>query len=226
MGCIYAITNKENGKQYIGQSIKSAAARFKQHVSEARGNRAGSRCLNAAINKYGFEKFDVQVLTDNINSSDELNQLEAEYIRTLNTLVPNGYNIQFGGQSTGRYHCEDSKELMRQQKLGEKNHNYGKPRSDIAKANISKAKAGENHHFYGKTFSQEHKLKLSQSHKKYDTTLPMYIAFVRPRPDHSGSGYVVTNPSTKTKKYFTSTKFSMEEKLQQACDLLDSFNIG
>lgn len=225
MGCIYVITNQANGKKYVGQTTKTADVRFKEHIREARYNGSGSRYLNNAITKYGEDNFSVEVLIDNIDSAEELDSLETYHIKSLDTLAPTGYNIQTGGQAKGRRHCDESRELMRQKKLGESNHNYGKPRTDAAKANISKAKAGEKHHFYGKTLSDNHKTKLSKSHKKYDDSLPMYIGYVAPRERYPNTGYVVINPLTNKRTYFTSLKLTMDEKLQKANDLLESLNL-
>ncbi len=220
MGFIYVITNKITGLKYIGQTSKTIEKRLLQHFQEARGKRQGSRYLNHAINKYGPNNFEISLVEENNN--DSLDDLERKYIKELNTLAPNGYNIQIGGQSKGRKHCELSCELMRQKKLGENNHNYGKPRTDEAKHNISLAKSGEKHHFYGKTFNEDHKLKLSASHKKYQKDLPMYIGYIKPREGSHGSneGYVVINPITKKKKYFTSKKLTMQDKLNEAKALL------
>ena len=79
---------------------------------------------------------------------------------------------------------------MRESKLGEKNHNFGKPRTEETKRAISDAKNGSKHHFYGKELSFEHKLALSKSH----TELPMYIVYVKARPEHyTSSWYSVVN---------------------------------
>ena len=221
MGCIYVITNKTTNKQYVGQTNNSVEKRYKQHLNEAKTCVKGSRILNSALKKYGSDDFDLQVIEDNVFDQDILNNLERMYIEKLNTLCPHGYNIQIGGQSKGRIHCQESRDLMRQKKLGENNHNYGKPRSDETKKNISVAKSGEKHHFYGETFTHEHKIKLSKSHKKYDSNLPMYIGYIKPRKEYSScEGYVVLYPKTK-KRYFTSNKLKMEEKLQLAKDHLD-----
>lgn len=36
MACIYCITNKINGKQYVGKSITDAECRFKEHISDSK----------------------------------------------------------------------------------------------------------------------------------------------------------------------------------------------
>lgn len=41
---------------------------------------------------------------------------------------------------------------MRLSKLGEKNHNFGKPKSDETKIKISLSKSGKNHHFLVKNY--------------------------------------------------------------------------
>ena len=112
---------------------------------------------------------------------------------------------------------------MRNAKLGDKNHNFGKPRTDETKLAISNAKSGEKHHFYNKELSVEHKLALSKAHKKSHVDLPMYIVYVKERPSHYiSSGYSVVNHPVLKNKYFTSKKLSDEEKLNKAYEYLNS----
>lgn len=153
-------------------------------------------------------------------SEDLLDKYEIKFINLYDTLYPNGYNIKTGG-SKG-LHCDNSREKMRQSKLGEKNFNFGKPRDEKTKNNISKSKKGEKHHFFGKELSIEHKLNLSKSRKKDD--IPMYIVKLKARPKaFQSSGYAVINhPFLKT-KYFTSKIFTDEEKYNMALNYL-SFN--
>ena len=173
MGIIYLIKNKLNNKCYIGQTIRTLEKRWKEH-----SNRKGS-ILNNAILKYSPENFDVSVIIETDN--DKLDELEVKYIIEYNSLYPNGYNIQTGG-NINKKHCEESREKMRLSKLGEKNHNFGKPRSDETKQKIRQSKLGEKHHFYGKELSYDHKLNLSKSHKSND--LPMYMVYLNPRPKY------------------------------------------
>jgi len=53
---IYKITNKINGKVYIGQSI-DIERRFRDHK-----NCTAKNLLSAAIKEYGLENFDFEVL--------------------------------------------------------------------------------------------------------------------------------------------------------------------
>lgn len=211
MGYIYCLTSP-SGKKYIGQTTRTVEQRIDEHTK-------GSECriLASAIKKYGIAQFEIEVLEDADN--DQLDQLEKHYIAQLNTMHPNGYNIRSGG-SNGK-HCEESREKMRQAKLGAKNHNYGKPRSEEAKRNISVSKQKEKHHFYGKQLTLEHKLALSRAHKDYD--LPMYLVKVKDRPEvNRRGGYAVVNHPVLPTKYFTSQKFTNEEQLEMAYAYLRS----
>lgn len=50
-----------------------------------------------AIKKYGVENFLFELLDKGL-SIEEAEQKEIQYIKTKNTLVPNGYNIETGGK--------------------------------------------------------------------------------------------------------------------------------
>jgi group I intron endonuclease len=214
MGYIYCITSP-SGKKYIGQTIRDYKKRFNEHC------KLPGSCilLENAIKKYGKESMTFEILEE-IDNQD-LDQCEVFYINHFNTMEPNGYNIRSGGIDA--IHSEESRNRMRNAKLGYKNHNFGKPRTDAAKHAISLAKCGENHHFFGKTLSESHKLKLSESHKKYDTSLPMYLVYIKERPKYyQASGYAVINHPTLPNIYFTSKKISDEDKLNSALKYLKS----
>jgi group I intron endonuclease len=211
MGIIYCLTSP-SGKKYIGQTIRSLEKRFEEHCKSK-----DCIALYNAIHKYKPENFIKEIL---LTCDDNyLDEYETKYIVLHNTLYPNGYNIRTGG-SNGK-HCDESKEKMRLSKLGYKNHNYGKQRTDETKKKISEKKSGENHHFFNKELSYQHKLNLSKSHKKDD--LPMYLIKLKARPDvYKSSGYAVINhPFLKT-KYFTSKKFTEDEKYNMALQYLNS----
>lgn len=170
------------------------------------------------MKKYSKENFVIKELKF-VNNDDDLDGEEIKYIKIYNSVVPNGYNIRTGG-SKGK-HCVESREKMRQAKLGVKNHNYGKPRSEEFKALMSAKKSGVNHHFWNKELSEKHKEKLAKSHKKDENNhLPMYIGYMKARPKYyQDEGYVVTYP--KHRKHFTSKKYTLSEKLQMAKNYLD-----
>lgn len=225
MGIIYLIKNNQNNKIYIGQTTKDLNKRWGAHISSFKRFKNGSKhgcswALYGAFKKYGINNFSVFLLKKCPDNS--LDDIESFYIRVFNSMVPFGYNIRSGGK-TGK-HCKESREKMRQSKLGSKNHNYGKPRSEDFKRKLSIAKSGENHHFYGKKFQCDHIENLSKSHKKGGPSegLPMYMVYVKPRPEHyCYEGYAIVNHPMADNKYFTSKKLSMEEKFDLAKNYLD-----
>ena len=62
MAFIYKITNKVNGKIYIGKTEKSIELRFKEHCREFTKARSKDRPLYRAFNKYGVENFSIELV--------------------------------------------------------------------------------------------------------------------------------------------------------------------
>ena len=50
----------------------------------------------AAINKYGWDAFEVELL-EQCSTRAQLGEAEQRWIATLGTMVPNGYNVRAGG---------------------------------------------------------------------------------------------------------------------------------
>lgn len=94
---IYKMTNKINGKIYIGQSI-DIEKRIKEHFWKATNTKDVSynSAIHQAIRKYGQENFTWEVLEE--CDIDVIDKKETEYIQQYNSLTPNGYNILTGGQ--------------------------------------------------------------------------------------------------------------------------------
>ena len=93
---IYKITNLINGKVYIGQSIH-IERRWMEHC-----NPSSSSVISKAIQKYGKENFNFEVLKEfSIQDSDKLDEYEDYYIHYYNSLVPYGYNVS---ENTGVQH--------------------------------------------------------------------------------------------------------------------------
>lgn len=147
---IYKLTNKINGKAYIGQTIQSLKCRWNLHASKS----SGCLALKAALDKYGKENFEVVELF-NCNSIEELNQKEQEFISKFNTLAPMGYNLTTGGHHV--VFSDESKEKMSNSRKA-----YVQPKHVIEKQ--AQSRTGSKNHNFGKTFSLEHRKKLSDSH--------------------------------------------------------------
>ena len=86
---IYKITNKLNGKVYIGQTIHPKK-RFQEHCSSK-----DNLPIHLAIQKYGKENFSFEVL----EWTADYDAREKEFISFYQSLVPHGYNILDGSSS-------------------------------------------------------------------------------------------------------------------------------
>lgn len=103
-GYIYCITNKVNGMQYVGQTIRTIIQRWYCHKVESK-NIVDKMYFHSAIRKYGADNFDVEELErisckSKQELKENLNSLERHYISQLNTLRPNGYNLTIGGDTS------------------------------------------------------------------------------------------------------------------------------
>lgn len=110
---IYKITNKINGKIYIGQSVH-IERRFSEHKVSSHNPKS---LIHKALNEYGIENFDFSIIDE--CEENQLDEKEIFYIKYYNSLAPNGYNVQFGGSDTHIIPTEDVK--MIQQLLLDKN---------------------------------------------------------------------------------------------------------
>lgn len=100
VGVIYRVSNKLNGKYYIGQTTRKVGERWSLHKSEAR-NRPKAH-FHKAIRKHGERVFVVDVL-DRAETLEELNALEEGWIKHLCAMDPMyGYNHLAGGENYTR----------------------------------------------------------------------------------------------------------------------------
>jgi len=98
---IYKIKNLINGKVYIGQSvnIERRWAGHRQTVKNS-GDKSYDFPLYKSIRKYGIENFDFEVLE--ICKIEDLNRLEKKWMLFYSSVVPGGYNLQFGNNMTAK----------------------------------------------------------------------------------------------------------------------------
>lgn len=92
---IYCFVNQINNKKYVGQSI-DLNRRLKEHWNHC--GIAHNSAIDLALEKYGHEIFTTEILE--LCKPEELNDREAYWIETLNTISPNGYNLTKGGDYT------------------------------------------------------------------------------------------------------------------------------
>jgi len=112
-GTIYILENKINKKKYVGQTRGKFSSRLNSHFKN-------NSYIGNALRKYGLDNFKMYQIVYNKN---DLNLWEIYWIKELNTIYPNGYNLTYGGE--GGEKSEEAKANMR------------KPRSPEGKAAIA-----------------------------------------------------------------------------------------
>jgi len=139
---IYKITNKTNGRIYIGQTIRPINERIYGHIADSKRDRK-ERCrskIHKSIFKHGIDNFIFEII-DTALSQDELNIKEIYFINLYRSNIDNiGYNLLSGGKQNGK-HSEETKNKI----------------SLSSKAAALKAKINGKHWNEGRTISQEQK---------------------------------------------------------------------
>lgn len=91
---VYLITNNTNHKQYVG--ITNDYKRRWSNECTYPAEPKKRQVIQEAIHKYGKDNFTFEVLQRGLSIEDAVRE-EANLIRQLNTLTPNGYNVDPGG---------------------------------------------------------------------------------------------------------------------------------
>jgi hypothetical protein len=90
-GIIYKISSP-SGKVYVGQTIRS----FEKRMQEHRDSKSKCSAVRNAIDKYK-DQMKYEIVEDNV-PQEQLDEREIHWIKELNSLAPNGYNLNTGGQ--------------------------------------------------------------------------------------------------------------------------------
>jgi len=99
VGVIYKITNRVNGKIYVGKTISTVGRRWTQHKDYAKHKPEIDTYLYRAMRKHGIENFSVEVV-DSALLDEVLCGKECEWITKLDSANRTvGYNGTLGGQS-------------------------------------------------------------------------------------------------------------------------------
>lgn len=149
-GIIYSITNKENGKQYVGQTKWLLRKRWDAHVRAANHKSSPKHYLfSNAIRKYGRDAFLLEQI-DTADTLEELNRKEMEWIAKLGTFG-NGYNMTEGGGGVVGLR-------------GERHGMWGKGHLVAGDLNPMYGKTGNQHPMFGKQHSEVTRTKMRASH--------------------------------------------------------------
>jgi len=189
---IYLITNKVNGKRYVGQTKSTVGykERFRSHLEESRYRPEHVSYLHRAILKYGEDSFDIKRLLKNI-PENKIDFYEELWIKKLNTFCKNGcgYNMTYGGQGIHGYkHTEETKsklsdtskkywvelrknnisEYERLCKIRSTNLKWMRFSDEHKKklSELAKTRTGSKNSFYGKKHSDYTKSKISEANSK------------------------------------------------------------
>lgn len=160
MYCIYKITNLINGKTYIGQH------KYKKLNDSYLGS---GKLIKQAIDKYGKENFKKEILYSNIQYRETVDDMERFAIAKERAKGKAEYNIADGGNGglifdvhpmKGKHHSEETKQKLREAKLGKEPWNKGLTNvySEEALRNMSEASKCKLH-------SEETKKKMSEKRK-------------------------------------------------------------
>lgn len=123
-GFIYKITNKINGKSYIGQTIQNVKERFYQHCATKCSQAILNMVIHKAINKYGKSNFTIEVIEE--VESTNLNDRERYWIRYYDS-YNNGYNSTEGGQNGIKlFKNLDTESIVREYKSGKSLREIGR----------------------------------------------------------------------------------------------------
>jgi group I intron endonuclease len=145
-GIIYRAVLIEDGRIYIGQTIRSLKERISEHLHR------GLFYFNKAVIKYGVDGFKWEII-DKAYSQKELDEKESYYINLYKSNIKEfGFNLTSGGEHVN--YSDDVRKRISESMMGTKNHRYGKSPSLETRLKTSIAlkgkTAGEKHYRYGK----------------------------------------------------------------------------
>ena len=143
MGVIYKITNRVNGKVYIGKTAV-LARRWRQHQHLAK--RGSETYLYRAMRKYGLDSFSVEI----IDQALLLEELAAKEIAHIKALKSNdqkyGYNCEMAETGGVLGHKGKKHSMETKQKMAESHRRFweGQPERRIANGLKSKQNYAKN----------------------------------------------------------------------------------
>jgi len=113
---IYSITDQRNGKLYIGKCQRESYNSLNYYGS--------GKIISAIKNKHGLKYFTKNILKDNIVSPIELIDQEIHFIKKMNSLFPNGYNLTEGGEGGDTFSNNPNAQSSMKSRKTPKNTNW------------------------------------------------------------------------------------------------------
>jgi group I intron endonuclease len=125
---LYVVTNKNNGKQYVGYTTTAVERRWHAHQTSAR--RGSMLCFHQALRKHGSEAFEWVVVSEHASAAEA----KLAEVALIAVTSPR-YNMTAGGDGSGP--CTE----QRRQKM--RVAMTGKPKSPQHAANAAAAQIGK-----------------------------------------------------------------------------------
>lgn len=228
-GIIYLVTNTKSGKQYVGQTRRSLARRWHQHVADSK-KPARASYLQRAIGKHGCDSFTKEVICR--CPVEQLDENEAAAIKEHSTLFPKGYNLRdvasgISELSRQRKHDEDAalrahiiaircKGILTGYRVDYGEHTCTFTHGEDTSANLRQAEMCLKSLQDGEVLSREYVVRQRRKPKQKNPDNPMLPGVQKRPPRQYGQpGYTVKIPGHPTRS-FTSRKMTMEERLEAA----------
>jgi group I intron endonuclease len=157
---IYKIVNNADGRVYIGQTSRALESRWNDHLKRLKTGTHENEYLQNSWNK-NPTAFSIEILQENITTSQELNEAEARWITSYQSnFREHGYNLTSGGDKK-----EFTEEVIRkisdgvkQSYVSGKNKRVYVPLSDETKNKIKQS-------LTGRKLSDETRKKMRESAK-------------------------------------------------------------
>ena len=141
---IYRATNTINGKAYIGFTSGSLEKRQKAHYQTAFYTKT-NRSFPNALRKYGWDKFEWDILYQSTDIYHTLNEMEPFFIKEHETYTK-GYNRSTGGEGPKNVIIsEETRKKMSAAKKGKPSWNKGRKHSPESIEKMRLAKLGKKH---------------------------------------------------------------------------------
>jgi len=202
MRYLYMITNRINGKIYIGQTNKEKY-RWSQHKYIANNLEKfmkTSQYIHKAMAKYGTTNFNYEIIAQS-KSQEDADLSEIELIKQYDSRNHNkGYNFRIGGYVTER--SEETRKKISESLKGKIPPHTGKKHSEETKMKLSisaKMRKQIPPSPKGRKLSEEHKKKLSDIKKG------------KPGKKTSEEAKIKISESNKGKKHSKETKIKISE---------------
>lgn len=160
---IYIITNRENGKVYIGSTI-DFERRWYEHRKSLNTNEHCNPHLQSAWNKYGEDAFEFGIL-EYLNNFDALVKAEQFWMDVYREEGRELYNYGLAADNAmrGQKHTEETRQKMR---ISAKDRGLGSKHSEETKRKMSETRTGHKHG----PMSEEQKIKISKALIGHTTT--------------------------------------------------------